>query len=387
MSFAIDIETIPDVSMVDLLPEVVPSKALKDPAKIAADIEEKKRKQIDGMSLDPVFAKVICIGIYKPNDDSRVLMGEEPFFIDQVTDLLIENVLSDSERDFNQIILYGADTDAISIINAARRFPMMSDYQLVVVREAQMVRDIELLASYTKKPLASTVLVLNYKYKTLDRRRSLATAVEKNGLIFESKKVPDYKMPAFITSLLRQRSIEIDPKAAQMLSDFLGNDLNRLVKELDKLAIILAETGSKRIIPEIVERNIGISKEYNNFELLKALVQKDILKANRIAQYFEKNPKNNPIQMTLSVLFNYFSNLLICYYSKDRSEAGLMTTLGLRGNYQVKDYLLGMRNHSAMKVFNLIGEIRLADARSKGVDNTSASDADILKELLYKILH
>ena len=172
-----------------------------------------------------------------------------------------------------------------------------------------------------------------------------------------------------------------------MLSDFLGNDLNRLVKELDKLAIILAETGSKRIIPEIVERNIGISKEYNNFELLKALVQKDILKANRIAQYFEKNPKNNPIQMTLSVLFNYLSNLLICYYSKDRSEAGLMTTLGLRGNYQVKDYLLGMRNHSAMKVFNLIGEIRLADARSKGVDNTSASDADILKELLYKILH
>ena len=136
-----------------------------------------------------------------------MLMGEEPFFIDQVTDLLIENVLSDSERDFNQIILYGADTDAISIINAARRFPMMSDYQLVVVREAQMVRDIELLASYAKKPLASTVLVLNYKYKTLDRRRSLAAAVEKNGLIFESKKVPDYKMPAFITSLLRQRSI------------------------------------------------------------------------------------------------------------------------------------------------------------------------------------
>lgn len=333
------------------------------------------------------FEEIACDIKARKFQPIYVLMGEEPFFIDQVTDLLIENVLNDSERDFNQIILYGADTDAISIINAARRFPMMSDYQLVVVREAQMVRDIELLASYAKKPLASTVLVLNYKYKTLDRRRSLAAAVEKNGLIFESKKVPDYKMPAFITSLLRQRSIEIDPKAAQMLSDFLGNDLNRLVKELDKLAIILAETGSKRIIPEIVERNIGISKEYNNFELLKALVQKDILKANRIAQYFEKNPKNNPIQMTLSVLFNYFSNLLICYYSKDRSEAGLMTTLGLRGNYQVKDYLLGMRNHSAMKVFNLIGEIRLADARSKGVDNTSASDADILKELLYKILH
>ena len=179
----------------------------------------------------------------------------------------------------------------------------------------------------------------------------------------------------------------LDPKAAQMLSDFLGNDLNRLVKELDKLAIILAETGSKRIIPEIVERNIGISKEYNNFELLKALVQKDILKANRIAQYFEKNPKNNPIQATLPVLFNYFSNLLICYYAKDRSENGLMAALGLRGAFQVKDYVLGMRNYPAMKVFNIIHDIRITDARSKGVDNSSASDAELLKELLYKILH
>ena len=143
----------------------------------------------------------------------------------------------------------------------------------------------------------------------------------------------------------------------------------------------------KRITPELVEQNIGISKEYNNFELIKALAMKDVLKANRIAQYFEKNPKSNPIQMTLPVLFNYFSNLLICYYTKDRSEAGLMTALGLRGTFQVKDYLLGMRNYSAMKVFNLISDIRMTDARSKGVENTSVSDAELLKELLYKILH
>lgn len=316
-----------------------------------------------------------------------VLMGDEPFFIDQITDLLLENVLDESERDFNQVMLYGADIDAVTIINAARRFPMMSKYQLIVVREAQLVRDIEVLANYVKKPLMSTVLVLNYKYKTLDRRKSLATATDKVGVLFESKKIPDYKMPAFITSLMQQRSIGVDGKAAQMLADFLGNNLSRLSKELDKLALLLPENGVKRITPELVEQNVGISKEYNNFELLKAIATKDVLKANRIAQYFEKNPKNNPIQATLPVLFNYFSNLLICYYAKDRSENGLMAALGLRGAFQVKDYVLGMRNYPAMKVFNIIHDIRITDARSKGVDNSSASDAELLKELLYKILH
>lgn len=316
-----------------------------------------------------------------------MLMGEEPFFMDKITDLLIENVLEESEKDFNQIILYGADTDAVSIINAARRFPMMSKYQLIVVREAQLIRDIEVLSSYAKNPLMSTILVINYKYKNLDRRKTLAGAVEKTGVLFESKKIPDYKMPGFIIALLQQRSISIDNKAAQMLSDFLGNDLNRLSKELDKLTLMLPENASKRVTPELVEKNIGISKEFNNFELIKAIVSKDILKANRIIGYFEKNPKSNPIQMTLPVLFNYFSNLLICFYAKDRSEAGLMAALGLRVSFQAKDYVAGMRNFTAMKVFNLISDIRTADARSKGVENTSIPDAEILKELLYKILH
>lgn len=316
-----------------------------------------------------------------------ILMGEEPFFMDRITDLLIDTVLSESEKDFNQVIMYGADTDAAMIINAARRFPMMSEYQLVVVREAQLVRDIELLTNYVKSPLKSTVLVINYKYKTLDRRRALAVAADKTGILFESKKIPDYRMPGVIVSFMQQRSIGIDPKAAQMLSDFLGNDLSRLSKELDKLTLILPEKAPKRITPELIEQNIGISKEYNNFELIKALAIKDILKANRIAQYFEKNPKSNPIQMTLPVIFNYFSNLLICYYTKDRSETGLMTALGFRGTFQVKDYMTGLRNYPAMKVFNLISDIRTTDARSKGVENTSVSDGDLLKELLYKILH
>lgn len=316
-----------------------------------------------------------------------ILMGEEPFFMDRITDLLIDHVLEESERDFNQIIMYGADADAAMVINAAKRFPMMAKYQLIVVREAQLIRDIEVLSNYVKNPLMSTVLVINYKYKNLDRRKTLASATEKIGVLFESKKIPDYKMPGFITTLLQQRSIAIDPKAAQMLSDFLGNDLSRLNKELDKLALLLPEKASKRITPELVEQNIGISKEYNNFELIKAIAFKDVLKANRIIQYFEKNPKSNPIQMTLPVLFNYFSNLLICYYSKDRSDNGLMTALGLRATFQVKDYSIGLKNYSAMKVFNLIGEIRTTDARSKGVENSSVSDADLLKELLYKILH
>ncbi|MCD7975910.1 MAG: DNA polymerase III subunit delta [Tannerellaceae bacterium] len=317
-----------------------------------------------------------------------ILMGEEPYFIDRITDLLLTHViLNETEKDFNQLIMYGADTDAASIINAARRFPMMAEYQLIVVREAQLVRDIELLTNYVKNPLSSTVLVINYKYKNLDRRKTLAAATEKNGVLFESKKVPDYKMAAFITSLLQERNVGIDPKAAQMLSDYLGNDLNRLAKELDKLAIIMPENALKRVTPELVEQNIGISKEYNNFELIKAIASKDILKSNRIIRYFEKNPKNNPIQATLPVLFNYFSNLLICHYTKDRSDAGLMSALGLRGNFQLKDYTIGLRNYSAMKVFNIISEIRTTDARSKGVENVSVSDAGLLKELIFMILH
>lgn len=314
------------------------------------------------------------------------LMGEEAFFMDQITELVIENALEESERDFNQLILYGADTDVATILNAARRFPMMSKYQLVIVREAQMLRNIEELTFYAKKPLESTILVINHKYKTLDRRKSLASAIEKVGILFDSKKVPDYKLPGFITSYLQQRKIGIEPKASQMLADFLGNDLNKLTKELEKLMLVLPAE-QRRITPELVEQNIGISKEYNNFELIKALAVKDILKANRIARHFEKNPKSNPIQMTLPVLFNYFTNLLICYYTADKSDNSLMQAMGLKSSFQLKDYQQGLRNYPPMKVFNLIGDIRTCDAASKGINNISASDGELLKELLYKILH
>lgn len=317
-----------------------------------------------------------------------ILMGEEPYFINQITDLLIENVLNESECDFNRIILYGADTKVTDIINAARRFPMMSEYQLVIVREAQLVANIELLASYAKNPLASTVLVIEYKYKKLDGRKSLSTAVEKTGVLFDAKKIPDYKMEDYISSVLRQRSFEADRKAAAMLAEYLGNDLVLLHQTLNKLQILLTDSPDKKITPELIEKNVGISKEYNNFELQRAIADKNVLKANRIVRYFGENPANHPIQATLPVLFNYFSNLLICYYSKDRSERGLMNTLNLRFPIQVKDYQSGMRNYSAMKVFTVIHEIRMADARSKGVDVTSSmTQSEIMKELLYKIMH
>lgn len=314
-------------------------------------------------------------------------MGEEPFFIDKLTELLMNVVLTETERDFNQLVFYGLETDAVSVIDAARRFPMMADYQLIVVREAQLMKNIELLSNYVKMPLNSTILVLNYKYKTLDRRKTLASLIEKKGILFDSKKIPDYKMPAYIGETLKSRGIKADSKAMQMLSDCLGNDLSRLDKELDKLSIIMAENGLKSITPEIIEKNVGISKEYNNFELLRAIIQRDVLKSNRIIRYFAQNPKKNPLQVTLSVLFNYFSNLLICYYSKDKSDSGLMQALGLHNVYQVKDYQMGLKNYPPMKVFNLIGDIRTADARSKGFGNVSDSAEDILKELLYKILH
>jgi DNA polymerase-3 subunit delta len=314
-------------------------------------------------------------------------MGEEPYFIDRITSLILELAIPEEEKDFNQTILYGADVNAGTVLNAARRFPMMAERQVVVVREAQHIKDMEMLTPYAKKPLASTILVINYKYKTLDRRRTFAAAVDTHGVLFEAKKVPEYHLTGFITNFLKERSISIDSKAAQMLADALGNDLGRLDKELEKLRLLLPDKASKRITPELVEQNVGISKEYNNFELLRAVIARNTFKAYTIARYFGENPKNNPIQATLPVLFNFFANLIICHYAADRSERGLMEALGFRQSFQVKDYLSGLHSFSAMQSVHAIENIRLTDARSKGVENISVPDHDLLRELLYRILH
>jgi DNA polymerase-3 subunit delta len=315
-----------------------------------------------------------------------LLQGEEAYFIDQLTDLLIEHVLDDSERDFNQTIFYGGDTDVASVINACKRFPMMSERQLIVVKEAQNMKNIDDLAFYVKQPLHSTVLVINVKHGKLDGRKKLSGEIAKAGILFESKKLYENQIPAFITSYLRERNVKIDPKSSLLLTDYLGTDLSKLTNELGKLIISLPEKNAE-ITSELIEKNIGISKDYNNFELQKAIAAKDILKANRIALYFEHNPKNNPLVVTLTVLFNFFSNLMICHYEKDKSETHLMSALGFRFSIQIYDYTRALKNYPASKTMRVISLIREFDARSKGVNNSSLTDGMLLKELIYKIIH
>ena len=314
------------------------------------------------------------------------LMGEEPYYIDLIADYITDNILTETEKEFNLTVVYGADVDIATVINAAKRYPMMSEHQVVVVKEAQNIRNMEELSYYLQKPLLSTILVICHKHGVLDRRKKLAAEIEKTGVLFESKKVKDAQLPAFITSYMKRKGIDVEPKATAMLADFVGADLSRLTGELEKLIITLPK-GHTRVPPEQIEKNIGISKDYNNFELRSALVEKDVLKANKIIKYFEENPKTNPIQMTLSLLFGFFSNLMLAYYAPEKSEQGIANMLGLRTPWQAKDYLAAMRRYNGVKTMQIIGEIRYADAKSKGVGNPSLSDGDILRELVFKILH
>ncbi|EGK02935.1 DNA polymerase III subunit delta [Dysgonomonas gadei] len=315
-----------------------------------------------------------------------LLMGDEPYYIDEITDMLVSTVLPEEEKDFNQTIRYGMETDVASVITMARSFPMMSDYQLIVIKEAQNLSKIEELEVYAKNPLHTTVLVLNYKNGTLDKRKKLYAEIDKNGIVFESKKIPEYKIPAFISSYMQQKGLAIDAKSAQMLSDYLGNDLSKLTNEIAKLLIAMPK-GQTQVTPNLIEENIGISKDFNNFELLKAVIEKNTFKVNQIADYFEKNPKNNPLIVTLVVLFNFFSNLMICYWAKNKTEQGIAAELGFRNPYQAKDYVAAIRNYNAFKCMEILSLLRTYDAKCKGVDNVSTPDGELLKELLYKITH
>ena len=320
---------------------------------------------------------------YKP---IYYLMGEESYYIDKISEYISQTVLTDEEKEFNLTVMYGADTDIANIINAAKRYPMMSEYQVVIVKEAQNVKDMESLVYYVQKPLPSTILVICHKHGTLDKRKKLAATIEKVGVLFESKKIKDTQLSGFITSFLQRKSVDIEPKAAEIMAEFVGTDLSRMAGELEKLVLTLP-AGQMRITPEQIERNIGISKDYNNFELKNAIIARDVLKANKIIKYFDENPKTNPIQATLSVLFNFFSNLMLVYYAPDKSEQGIASMLGLKNTWQAKEYLAAARVFSGVKVMQIIGEIRYCDAQSKGVDNVSLKDGDLLRELIFKILH
>lgn len=314
------------------------------------------------------------------------LMGEESYYIDRISDYIASQVLTEEQKDFNLTVMYGSDTNIANVLTAAKRFPMMSDYQVVIVKEAQNLKNIDDLSHYLKKPQPQTILVFCHKNGVLDRRKKVIADVERVGVLFESKKLRDYQLPAFIVNYVRNHKSSIDEKAAVLLAEFIGSDLNRMAGEIDKLMMSMPE-GQSRITPELIERNIGVSKEFNSFELRSALIEKDVLKANRIAKYFNENSKANPIQKTLATLFGFFSNLMLAHYAPEKSESGVMEILGMRQSWQVKEYMAAMRVYSARKTMNIISAIRQTDAKSKGVGNSSISDGDLLRELIYYILH
>lgn len=322
-------------------------------------------------------------GVYKP---VYYLMGEEGYFTDRITSYIIENALTEVERDFNLTVFYGLDTDIDTIVTAAKRFPMMAERQVIVVKEAQMLKNLDSLQFYLQAPQPTTVLVFAHKNGSIDKRKKVASELERTGVVFDSKKMREDQLPAFINSYLREKQLAADNKSVLMMKESVGTDLSRLAGEIDKLAIALP-VGSVNITPELVEEHIGISKEYNNFELQNALVNKDILKANKIINYFAQNPKKNPIQMTLALLFGFFSNVMMCYYAPDKSERGVAEFLGLRSAWGVGDYIKAMRNYKAVHVLEILHLIRLADAQSKGAEGPQTTDGEIMRELLYRILH
>lgn len=314
------------------------------------------------------------------------LMGEESYYIDRICDFLVDTLLKPEERDFNLITLFGAETDTVAVRHAAMGFPMGAERLVVVVKEAQNLKDIEQLEPYLKQPQASTVLIVCHKNGTIDRRKGVVKLIEKNGVLFESVKMRDYQLPAWISQYLRRKRLAIEPAAAEMLAAYVGADLNRLAGELDKLIIALPENRSE-VTPELIGQHIGVSKEFNIFELTDALGRKDVVRVNRIANYFDKNPKQNPIQKTLPALFRYFSNLMLAYYSPDKSKGGIASWLEVSEWQVEKNILPAMRMYTGKKVMGIIGQIRRTDARSKGVDNPFIAPGELMKELLFFILH
>lgn len=312
------------------------------------------------------------------------LMGEEPYYIDRISEYLSDHVLTEDERGFNQMVLYGRDVSIEDIVGNAKRFPMMSEYQVIIVKEAQdLSRSIEKLVDYAKQPQPSTILVFNYKYKTLDKRKSLYKTINKMGVVYESKKLYDNQIPDWIRRILAPKNYTISPKAAQMLLEFLGTDLSKISNELEKLQIILPK--GTQISPEHIEENIGISKDFNNFELRKAIGSGDFKKAQQIITYFAENPRDNPIVVTISLLFNFFSQLLHLHGMNDQSPRAVASALKINP-YFVNEYITAARNFPMRKVSSVIGVLREVDVKSKGVGANALSQEDLLKELIVKIM-
>jgi DNA polymerase-3 subunit delta len=326
---------------------------------------------------------------YKP---IYLLHGEETYNIDLVSNFIENKLLSDAEKGFNQTVLYGKDTDIMTVLNASKRYPMMADYQVVLVKEAQDMKwgnddndkkGINPLLSYLENPLTSTILVFCYKYGKFDKRKKTYKAIEKNGLIFESAPIYDSKVPAWIESFISEKGYKINQQASLMLAEYLGNDLSKIANELEKLMLNVA--AGQEITLKHIHDNIGISKEYNVFELQTALSKKDAFKANQIINYFEANPKSNPMVLVLGNLNNFFSKVLIYHYVKDKTPQNLARELGV-SPYFIKDYEQAARSYNYSKTMQIISYLREYDLKSKGVES-NADNGGLMKELVFKILH
>ena len=317
------------------------------------------------------------------------LQGDEPFYIDQIADYVENNALSEAERGFNQTVMYGKDCQMNMILTNAKRYPMMAERQVVIVKEAQEIQDInkeegqKLLLDYIQQPLPSTILVICHKYKSLDKRKALGKSLDKYTVLVDTKKMYDNQLPTWVEQYVKSKGYGIEVKATQMLADYIGNDLERLSNEIQKVLINYKD--KINLTPEIIQKHVGISKDYNVFELQKALQVKDVVKANQIVNYFEANPKKNPIIPIIAMLYSFFSKLMMVHGSKDKTQGAIASLLKVNPFF-VKDYLMACNNYNLLRTVNIIHYIKEADLRSKGV-GFSGTEGQILKELVFKILH
>jgi DNA polymerase III subunit delta len=322
-----------------------------------------------------------------------LLQGEEPYYIDQIVDYMEQSILSDGEKGFNQTVLYGKDTDMATILNAAKRYPMMSEYQLIVVKEAQDLKwsketeggskEAEFIQSYFERPLPSTILVFAYKYGNFDKRKKTYKAINSSGLVFQSDPVRDYKLMPWIEDHVKSKGYKIAPPAAALMAEYLGTDLSKIANEVEKLCLNIDK--ETVIQTDHIQRNIGISKEYNVFELQKALAGRNVLKCNQIINYFANNPKANPMIMVMANLNSYFTKILKYHYLPNKNDAP--KELGVNP-YFIKDYEMAAKTYGPGKTFDVISLLREYDLKSKGLDSTgNTSDGELLKELIFKVLH
>lgn len=320
--------------------------------------------------------------VYRP---VYFLWGEEPYYIDLATAFIAGNVLTEAEQSFNQTTLYGKDSEAMQVSDLARRFPMMASHQVVVLKEAQEMKSFSDLIHYVEQPQPSTLLVINYKYKKPDKRQKIFKVLEKQAVWFESKKMYDNQVPGWIAGYASNRKYRIEPKAAALLAEFLGSDLSKIANEVEKLMVAIGKKG-ETITPELVEKHIGFSKDFNQFELQDALGKRDVVRANRIINYFARNERKYPIPLTIVSLYYFFSKLLLFHYTKDKSRQNLAATLKVNPFF-VKDYESAAKRYSAAKLVEIISLLRIYDMRSKGYDGNTTPEGELTRELVFKIFH